>query len=231
MHNTSLKPFQKLLVATGSVLCTFTADAATVEGLYFSVNNGASGNYFWSSPITGPCTVSAGECAEVGGGFVYLPPDYIDTAEENKRAMAEFDLAGLGSMASATLSFEAADEWGYFIQGCCVGADVVAYQGDNVASLSDWGATATSTVGSFSWAYSPGDTISFDVTAAYNYAIQQGWSALGIRLEAPYVSVDNASQFGNFQLTTVVPLPAAVWLLASGCLGLVSAAVRRPKAH
>jgi hypothetical protein len=227
MHKASLKPFNKLLVATGSVLCAFTADAATFDGMYFSVNNSASGNYFWSSPITGPCSASAGECAEVGGGFVYLPPDYFDTAEENKRAMAEFDLTGLGSVASAMLSFEVVDEWGYFIQGCCVSANVVAYQGDNVASLSDWGATATSTVGSF-WVDSP-DTLNFDVTAAYNHAIQQGWSALGIRLQDPNVNVDNASRFGNFQLTTVVPLPAAAWLLAGGCLGLVGAAVRRPK--
>jgi hypothetical protein len=204
--------------------------ASVISGLTYSVNNSETGTYFWSTPSTSDCVADAGGisggCAEVGGGYIVFP----ETKYENKRGMSEFNLAGQTLASQATLSFEVYNQWGYYIQGEFVNADVVVYQGNNVGELGDWGASSTASLGSFStgdfcnWSYSlPCNTITFDVTVAYNQAIINGWSALGIRLQDPNLSPSEASIFHHFSIeATTVPLPGAVWLFGAGLAFLAS---------
>lgn len=231
--------WRRACVVVACVVSSGAASAATViPGLTFSVDNSEVGTYFWSAPSTADCVADAsglsGGCAEVGGGYVVYP----DTKYENKRGMSEFDLAGQTQAAQATLSFEVYIQSGYFIQGEWVNADVVAYQGNNLGELGDWGAPAFASVGSFStltacnFSYSlPCDTITFDVTTAYNQAVINGWSALGIRLQDPNVSETQASIFHHFTLeVTPVPIPASAWLFGTGLVFLGSVVKRRRKA-
>jgi hypothetical protein len=210
---------------------THVCAATVIPGLTFSVNNSETGTYFWSTPSTSDCTGITSGCAEVGGGQIVFP----SIQYENKRGMSEFNLAGQTLASQVILSFEVYSQWGYFIQGQFVNADVVAYQGNNVGELSDWGAASFASIGSFStvtpcnFSYSlPCDTVTFDVTTAYNHAIMNGWSALGIRLQDPNVSDTQASIFHHFSIeATAVPLPAAAWLFGTGLVFLASVGATR----
>jgi hypothetical protein len=209
--------------------------AATVlSGLTFAVNNSEAGNYFWSPGSYANCSgsLAAGGCGEVGGGSVNGPGGLL---YENKRTMSEFFVYGQDFASQAILSFEVYDPWGYYIQGQGAAGNVIAYQGNGSAQLADWGATAAATVGTFSVNAAcplintgPCATISIDITNAYNLAIQNGWLALGIRLQAPTVSPGTASMFHHFRIeATAVPVPGAVGLYSAALAILGAMRFRR----
>lgn len=133
------------------------------------------------------------------------PPDSAEVGNytgEEVRGLSEFDLAGRGPTSSAALMFETAISGGLFGQPpSSFTVVVLAYAGNNVEDLFDFQAPSTATVGSFSTAgLVVGQTIIFDVTAAYNAAIAAGAPALGIRLQRA-AATDGAWVFEGFVLT------------------------------
>ena len=168
-------------------------------------------------------TVVAANAAEVGGFF----------QQEEVRGLVEFDLTGMSSVPSATLSFDVADVLelalndsavgGLFGQPMYVGGvDVVAYLGNNEESFDDFQATSIGQIASFQTAgLSANQTLSWDVTELLNQQLQAGSSSLGVRLQIPAGQglPDGAITFDSFQLA-VVPEPSTITLALVALLTL-----------
>jgi len=201
-----------IFVVIGAITCmsmmapTVRADTVT-PGLTFAVGRDDIQFFFRSN-----------NRAEVGtsGNFVLI------------RGLSEFNLAGL-TPGSATLTFNVFREGG--LTGQPPGnfdIGIVAYQGNNAENLSDFNIATLGTVGTFNTTgLVVGQTLSFDVTSAYNSALANGFSSLGIRLQ-PEPIFNSAYTFDTFRLsTTAVPEPTTIFLLGTGLMGIAVKVLRR----
>lgn len=194
------------------------ADLIT-PGFTFTVSDGFTGNpeegsHYHSS--TGGDFGNPDGLAEVGGY----------AGGEEPRGLSEYDLTGLVGGGPAYVSFDVFAADGLFDQGGGVfDIDIFSYQGNNAEDLSDYEAPATSLVATFSTAgLSPGDSLSFDVSAALDAALLGGEPSLGIRLQQSLRDTAGpAYTFHDFRLTTTpVPEPGTALLSAAG-LALLAA--------
>ena len=192
---------------------TVRADAVT-PGLTFTVaRNDINELRFRSNSMSNPPNK-----AEVGTFQVF----------ELIRGMSEFNLAGL-TPGSATLTFNVFREGG--LTGQPPGnfdIFISAYQGNNAENLSDFNIATLGTVGTFNTTgLVVGQTLSFDVTSAYNSTLANGFSSLGIRLQ-PAPIFNSAYTFDTFRLsTTAVPEPTTIFLLGTGLMGIAVKVLRR----
>lgn len=179
--------------------------STVVSGLTFSV----------SGMAIGPYAVGTGMLGSGYGGSATVQSITPRPFAESIKGMSEFGLSGLIATRAGTLGFTAMRAGGL---GGQPGFDgeirVLAYRGDNAASLSDFGASALVTLGTFSTAgLAAGSRLSFDVTDAVNDALAAGWVSFGVRLERVGAPGDNrAWMFDGFTLTSdavAAPLPRA----------------------
>ncbi len=221
------------LAALAAIGFASTAQAQTItDGFTFAVasagGNCSAGTHFHSN--TGGAFGNPAGKAEVG-----------NYGSECVRGLSEYNLSGLSAASSAYVTFNT-----YKLGGLFAGTNdtpfsgtinVVAYSGNNLEDISDYGATSLGTVGSFSTAgLVLGSVFSFDITSIFNQAITNSQTSLGIRLQRASESSTNPSQavtFEKFRLTsdnqstTVTPEPGTYALLAVGLAGLVAVRRRR----
>lgn len=212
-----------LLLSTVSLANVVHAGLIT-DGFTFSIASGLdqlSGNHFHSS--TGGDYGNASGKAEIG-----------NFNSEEVRGLSEYDLNGQLAALSAFVTFDA------FSYGLFDGTndfpfngtiDVISYQGNNQENISDYQAAASTIIGSFSTVgINAGDIFSFDILTAFNMAIANNWSSLGIRLQTEDTGVNTGGAwvFDDFRLTTTddtvtsVPEPSTLAIFALGMIGLAS---------
>ena len=218
-----------------AVICFFaissTAYAVTItEGFTFAVASDPSdrtvGTHFHSN--TGGAFGNPAGKAEVGDFF-----------GEEVRGLSEYSLAGLTNSATAFVTFNVFDLAGLFANQNDFpfdgDIDVVTYAGNNLEDISDFQAPIGTVLGTFNTAgLSVGDVLSFDITSAFNMAIDAAEMSLGVRLQiaAGVDPLGGAVTFDTFRLTTddqtsVIPVPAAVWLFGTALIGLIGFGKRR----
>jgi hypothetical protein len=208
-----------VLLFAGLLASTSHATLIT-NGFTFSVASSANtsiGTHYHSN--TGGAFGNPAGKAEVGRFSV-----------EEVRGLSEYDISGLGSQASAFVTFNVFKEGGLFTGVNDFPFDgtitVEAYQGNNQEDISDYQATSVGTVGSFSTTgLGVGDILSFDILSILNDAIDNNWVSLGMRLRADPLNTDGGAwTFDNFRLTTTddstVPAPPALALLGLGLAGI-----------
>ncbi len=233
-----------MMIRTGMILAAGAALALTAapgmaqtitNGFTFAVASGGDtsvGTHFHSS--TGGDFGNPSGKAEVGRFF-----------DEEVRGLSEYNLAGLSNAPSAFVTFNVFKAGGLFD-----GANdtpftgtisIFAYQGNNAEDISDYQAMSFASIGSFGVGpgVSVGDVFSFDITDAFNFAIDEGFASLGIRLQAvPLNPNSQAWTFDTFRLTSdnqtsgAVPEPAtwAMLILGFGAIG-IAARRRKPALH
>lgn len=211
--------------------------AATLSGLTFAVGSAAGlpglGTHFHAGTAGAEITEAR---AEVGNLEVRFGTEEI-------RGLSEFDLSGVGEVASASLGFGVFAEKGLYDNNDFAyrgPIDIYSYRGDGVATLADYSAAETGLVGSFSTeGLAAGETLGFDVTAALNAALDAGEDSLGFRLQIAGEGNGGAFTFEDFQIVTTetggptdptdptdptgpspVPLPASALLLLGAVAGL-----------
>jgi hypothetical protein len=142
---------------------------------------------------------------------------------EEGRAVAEFNLSSVASpVASATLSFTIS---GYGSPPLWAPMQVVAYDGDNAISLSDFQATSLGTISAFNTTgQAIGTTFSFDVSSFFNSQIGD---SLGIRVQLtsdPGTEAVRTVRFNNIRIETVDAevVPESSTLLTWTGLGLIA---------
>ncbi|ROS05143.1 putative secreted protein [Sinobacterium caligoides] len=221
--------FKKTALTLTTLLSCTLANANTItEGFTFAIaSNGIDhtlGDHFHSD--TGGDFGNPAGKAEVGS-----------FENETVRGSSEYDLSNLALTSSAFVTFDVFTLGGLFAGSNDFSFDgtinVFAYEGNNLEDISDYQATATASVGSFSTiSLNVGDTLSFDITTVYNDYVAASDPSLGIRLQISddTITGGGAVTFDTFRLTvndqtSVVPVPASVWLFGSALLGLVG--VRR----
>ena len=217
----------------GLALVVLPASAQTItNGFTFSVASAggapATGTHYHSN--TGGSFGNPDGKAEVG---MY--------SSETVRGLSEYNLAGLTSSPTAFVTFDVFKAGGLF-----AGVNdtpftgpitIYAYQGNNLEDISDYQAPAFATIGSFN--VSPGTTMvgsifSIDITSAFNQAISNNWSSLGIRLQANSLTASQAWTFQDFRLTSNnqttggVPEPAT-WAMMIVGFGAIGTTLRRRK--
>ena len=150
-------------------------------------------------------------------------------ASEEVRGLSEYDVS---SQSNATSAFVTFDTYG---TGLFAGTNdfafdgtinILAYQGNNAEDISDYGISTSSVVGSFSTVgLAVGDIFSFDILNIFNFAIDNSWNSLGIRLQTEDNTIGGGAWvFEDFRLTTTndsnVPEPASLTLLCLGLMGI-----------
>jgi len=210
---------------------TFNATAATItEGFTFTVASDGSnppvGDHFHSN--TGGSFGNPAGKAEVGS-----------FSSEETRGLSEYNLSGLSSATSAFVTFRVFDLGGLFAgtnNFQYIGVIAVdAYNGNNAEDISDFEAVSTGSVGTFNTTpLSVGDLLSSDITDIFNAALANGDVSLGIRLAIADTPNGGAVTFDSFRLTTddltsIVPVPAALPLLLAGLVGMGLVARRKTK--
>lgn len=212
------------LVLLSSALLNNQAQAALItDGFTFAVADscdGIGGHYH--SSTGGDFGNPAGK-AEVGSYSC-----------EEVRGLSEYDITGLVAVSSAFVSFEVFSAGGLFsgtndfpFSGM-IGID--AYMGNNLENISDFNIASFGSVGQFSTdILFVGNTLSFDITALFNDAIDAGFASFGIRLFATETDNEGAWTFDNFRLTsddlttpgpTPVPEPGVLFMFASALIML-----------
>lgn len=158
--------------------------------------------------------------------------------DERKQGFSEFNLAGMAAGA-ATVSFRyvsfAASSYSGTTYPATGTVTLSAYQGDNVASVLDYGQNAlVGVVGSFDiTAYQPGDLVTLDISSFYNAALAGGWAALGLRLSAVSPPLYNFNTYGfvTYDSFTLAAVPEpGTWAMTFGGLGLMCLVACRRKA-
>ncbi|WP_028575432.1 PEP-CTERM sorting domain-containing protein [Desulfonatronovibrio hydrogenovorans] len=216
-----------LLSVIVSLLLVLPANATIItEGFTFSVASAEysydTGTHFHSS-TGGEYGNPAGK-AEVGR-----------FKNEEVRGLSEYDLTGLSSSPTAFVTFNVYSLVGLFVYEYPFpfgdhNIDIYSYAGNNTEDISDYQEPMTGLVGNFTTGgLSVGDILSFDITSIFNYAIDQEWTSLGIRLQAMPLNNLGAMVFDNFRLTTTdqtttdlqpIPEPSTMLLFGIGIIGL-----------
>lgn len=203
-------PVQAALITSG-----FTYSVASACG--GGVGSVSTGDHFHSN--TGGSFGNPAGLAEVG--------EFSGSDCEEVRGLSEYNLAGLSS-GSAFVTFEVYQAGGLFPGSNDFPFDgtieVKAYEGNNVEDISDFQALSLGTVGDFATSsLVVGNTLSFDISSIFNSAIADGFSSLGMRLEAVTDPNGGAWVFNDFRLTSTddstsvsVPEPATLGLLGLG---------------
>jgi len=150
---------------------------------------------------------------------------YLGTGGYDTRIIMEFDVSGItASIASADIMLPTAVS---VTSGNQI--NVFAYSGNGVLELAD--AFAGTDVGLFTATSSSANTVSLD-TGVLQSLLDGGATHFGFMMRTVNPGQAYWSDTNSTQLmlnTTVVPVPAAVWLFGSGLIGLMSIA-RRKKA-
>ncbi len=231
-----IKPIAAL-AACGLALTALPASAQTItNGFTYAVASGggapATGTHYHSN--TGGAFGNPAGKAEVGR-----------FSTETVRGLSEYNLASLTAAQSAFVTFDVFKKGGLFagtndtpFNGPIT---IFAYQGNNLEDISDYQATTFATIGTFNVSAATtnvGDIFSFDITSAFNTAISNGWSSLGIRLQADSLTASQAWTFQDFRLTSnnqstnpnpAVPEPAtwAMMIVGFGAVGYSLRAAKR----
>lgn len=216
------------LIATAPAMATKITDGFTFA-VASAGGSPATGTHYHSN--TGGAFGNPAGKAEVG-----------HYSSETVRGLSEYNLTGLSASPTAFVTFDVYKKGGLFggvndtpFTGAIT---IYAYKGNNAEDISDYQAPIVATIGSFN--VSPGsvdvgDVFSFDIASVFNTAISNGWSSLGIRLQAdPAITASQAWTFENFHLTTddvstpprAVPEPAT-WAMMILGFGVVGVSLRR----
>lgn len=145
---------------------------------------------------TGTDWMEVGECCD-DGNF------------EETRGMAEFDLSGASTADSATVEVQVAQLgglWGQTGPGDFT-IEVYVYQGNNSEDISDYNIAATLLTSFGTSGLSLGQVLQFDVTAAFNAAVDAADISLGVRFQAASEPDDAAVVFGDAVLIMATDPP------------------------
>lgn len=216
----------RLALCAAAVFSNSADSAVITNGFTYSVSDAYvglpnTGTHFHSN--TGGAFGNPAGKAEVGGFF----------GTEVVRGLSEYNLGGIASSGPAFVTFNVYRSAGLFGQlGGAFLIDVYAYKGNNAENLSDYEATATAMIGTFSTAgLAAGDIVSLDVDSALDSAISLGDSSFGIRLQAQGARDPDGLTFtfDGFRLTTdnqctgsacQAPEPSSLLLAALGIIGI-----------
>lgn len=145
---------------------------------------------------TGTDWMEVGECCD-DGNF------------EETRGMVEFDLSGASTVDAATVEVQVAQLgglWGQTGPGNFI-IEVYVYQGNNAEDISDYNIAATLLTSFGTSGLSVGQVLQFDVTAAFNAAVNAADTSLGVRLQAASEPSDAAVVFGEAALIMATDPP------------------------
>ncbi len=198
-----------LALGLASVFAASSAGAAVVPlvaaaGINNSGGNGGTGTHYHTA---------VGTVAGVDYSF-----------GEEGRGVAEFNLAGLGPVSSASISFTVTsflDDFGtsgHFVDPI----SLFSYVGNNAIAFSDFQSTTTGLIGTFSTAgLSVGSILTFDVSAELIAALAAGDASFGLLFDPTTRTTEGtAIRFGSITLNATtgaaVPEPESLALLFAG---------------
>ncbi|WP_125932009.1 hypothetical protein [Thiosocius teredinicola] len=206
--------------------------ALITEGLTYTVASAPSEIHTHSDPSCCDSSPFGNPPDKAEVGAFSGEPGFV----EEIRGFSEFDLTGVTSGSPAYLTFDVYNDGGLFLDVAPVVPNndfpffgpitIEAFEADGNFTFSDvtdnFFIATSIVIDTFDTSpLSVGDILSFDVQSVVSDAIDNGWSALGVRLRADPVVLSGAWTFDQLGLTTTdestgVPLPATFAFLLIG---------------